>query len=166
MFFYSLFALYYVIRRQTYSHFHLSPIVGRRRQQSIYSLPHPYQEKIMKSRYVNLPKEEGCYQTTTPTKTEPDEEPEKNPVAPDEKEQKRLLDDAETLNRIHHHMFSTVFIQHFQHLRNTLKQMKHPNIVHVNSTTFSAFSSLSWIKPIDIGSGELWEKFQQEGEMW
>ena len=176
MFIYSLFALYYVIRSQTYSHFHMSPFTGRACTKRLYAFASPSSknkayEQIMKSRYINLPKEEGYdLHLQTSNSTIPEED--KTPVVPYEKEQKRRLDDAETLNGIHHRMFATVFIQRFQKLQEKIKNLAQPDILaQVNGPEMGTLDPRyskknAWIKPFDIGSGELWEKFQREGEVW
>ena len=109
----------------------------------------------MKSRCVNLPKEKG-YGLHLETGTKQEEQP----VV-----QKQRLDDddAETLNKIHHHMLSKGVMKRFQQLQEKVKHLSHPNILQC----FTDFrDKTSWIEPINIGSGELWEKFQQDGELW
>lgn len=176
MFLYSaFFAIYYVVQIQTYSHFHLSPFTGRACswRLSAYSPPSvkdTAQEKIMVRKNIFLPREEeGCDLHEENTATEyiknngtTTEQKEGNEFY--KKDLERKKEDAETLNRIHHNMFSLIFIQQFHQIGDTVKQFSHPNILEHFSKTHSKMGN--WVKTVNIGSGELWEKFQQEGELW
>ena len=177
MFIYSLFALYYAVRSQTFG----NPFTQRMCLYSSTPPPTKAYETIMKSRYNNIPKdallgsdnirtckdelnEEGCDLHSEESNSGSD-------TKFDKTEQKRRLDDAEILNRIHHNMFSTVFIREFHHLREKVKQFSQPEILHCFSESRhdkkrTCSLTLRELKPIDIGTGELWEKFQQEGELW
>ena len=149
MFVYSLFALYYSIRNQAIEHFNImSPSASRATSTKIPQKEKAY-EKILHVQEVNenLPKEDGYDLHLNP---------EDNHV---DIEQKRRLHDAETLNRIHNHMFSTVFIQRLQQLRHQVKDLAGPGILDHFHHFQDDPKSNAW-------SGELWEKFQQEGEMW
>jgi len=111
-------------------------------------------ENIMKSNSVKLVKEDGYdlhLESTNSTF------PERN-----RKEQKRIFDDAEILNNIHDRMFATVFIQRFHEIQDKIKQFAHPDKIG----DFTKSCLTNWVKPIDLGSGELWEKYQKDGEVW
>ena len=151
MFVYSLFALYYSIRSQTWGHYNMSPFASRATSTKTPPKEKAY-EKVMHVREVNenLPKEDGYDLHLNP---------EENHA---EREQKRRLDDAETLNRIHHHMFATVFIKRLQQLQYQVKDLAGPGILD----HFHHFQDDPKSKSDAAWSGELWEKFQQEGDMW
>lgn len=168
MFIYSLFALYYIIRHRTYSHFHMSPFTGRASEwrlntySSCSTENSAFHNIFGKNRYKKE-KEEGCDLHLEETPVEPKEQ--ELFVVPNIKEQKRRKDDAEILNGIHHRMFSTVFIENFKKTQQKVKLLYQPQIIDAFYNEIK-FKQTEWIKPFNIGSGELWEKFQKENEVW